>query len=89
MTTWAAEGVVATTSALVAVIGLARVPAGTLRPGALFTVLAHLLLVHHPMVRLGRQTARLGKIIASAERLVRVGHLAEVTGVEAHSRISG
>jgi ABC-type multidrug transport system fused ATPase/permease subunit len=77
VTTWAVDGVLAVTSAAVAAIGLARVSAGSLGPGDLFTVLAYLLIIHHPTVRLGRQTARLGKIIASAERLVRVGRLHE------------
>jgi ATP-binding cassette subfamily B protein len=51
-------------------LGLHDVHAGRLAPGDLFTVLFYLLQVHNPTVKLGRSAMRLGRVLASAERLV-------------------
>lgn len=71
-TAWAIHGVMALLAVAVLAIGIDGVSAGRLEVGDLFTVVAYLLLVHNPTVRMGRQTARLGKVLASAERLAAV-----------------
>ena len=53
-------------------LGIAQVEAGALRPSTLFTVVVYLLMVHNSTVRMSRQIARSGLVIASAERLAKV-----------------
>ncbi len=50
-------------------IGLRAVDAGRMATGDLVAVVAYLLILHEPTVRLARQVARLGPVLASAERL--------------------
>jgi len=44
----------------------------TLSPGAVFTILAYILLMHNKTVSLGRSTVRLGRVLPSAERTARL-----------------
>lgn len=71
-TTWAVHGVMSLLAVTVMVIGVQGVQSGRLSAGDLFTVVAYIIQVHNRTVRLGRQTARLGKVLASAERLAAV-----------------
>ena len=71
-TAWAIHGVMSLISVGVIAMGIRGVRTGSLDVAELFTIVAYLLLVHNPTVRLGRQTARLGKVLASAERLAAV-----------------
>lgn len=69
---WAIHGVMSVVSVVVLAMGVAGVRDGSFRAAELFTVIAYLLQAHNPMVRLGRQMTRLGKVLASAERLAAV-----------------
>lgn len=69
---WAVHGVLGLTACSVLVLGLQAVRAGRLEPADLFTVLFYLMMVHNPTVRVARQTVRLGRVLASAERLATV-----------------
>jgi ATP-binding cassette, subfamily B, bacterial len=62
----------AVTTCSVLAVGLHAVETGALRPADLFTVLFYLVLVHNPTVRLGRQAVRVGRVLASAERLLKL-----------------
>jgi ABC-type multidrug transport system fused ATPase/permease subunit len=72
LTIWAVHAVLGATSCTVVLLGLHLVRTGALQPGDMFTVLFYLLMVHNPTVRLSRQTVRLGRVLASAERLAKV-----------------
>ena len=72
LTIWAVHGTLAFTSFGVVLLGLHLVRSGALQPADMFTVLFYLLMVHNPTVRLSRQTVRLGRVLASAERLAKV-----------------
>jgi ATP-binding cassette subfamily B protein len=72
LTIWAVHAVLGATSCTVVLLGLHLVRAEALQPGDMFTVLFYLLMVHNPTVRLSRQTVRLGRVLASAERLAKV-----------------
>jgi ATP-binding cassette subfamily B protein len=50
-------------------IGVRDVRAGALLPGELFLFIAYALSLHWRAVRVGRQVARAGKVVANAERL--------------------
>ena len=51
-------------------IGLHDAHTGRIPPSELFVALYYLVTVHNQMLKLGRQTVRLGRLLASAERLV-------------------
>ena len=72
LTIWAVHATLAVTSCGVVLLGLHLVRSGALQPADMFTVLFYLLMVHNPTVRLSRQTVRLGRVLASAERLAKV-----------------
>jgi ABC-type multidrug transport system fused ATPase/permease subunit len=69
LTTWAAHVVLVATAATVLVLGLDSVNDEAMSVGALFAVLAYLLGLHGPAVRLARQIARVGPLMASARHL--------------------
>jgi ABC-type bacteriocin/lantibiotic exporter with double-glycine peptidase domain len=69
---WGVHGLLAITSCLVLVIGIHRVRGGHLQAGDLTVVVFYLLMVHNPTVRVGRQAIRVGRVLASAERLAKV-----------------
>ena len=72
LTIWGVHATLAVTSCAIVLIGLSLVRSGALQPADMFTVLFYLLMVHNPTVRLSRQTVRLGRVLASAERLAKV-----------------
>jgi ATP-binding cassette subfamily B protein len=72
LTTWAIHLLLGTTGLLIVLFGAHRALAGDLSVGALFTFTAYILMAHDPTVRLGRQVARVGPILACAERLADV-----------------
>ena len=51
-------------------IGLHDAHTGRIQAGDLFVALYYLVTVHNQMLKLGRQTVRLGRLLTSAERLV-------------------
>ncbi|MGH2942462.1 MAG: hypothetical protein ACRDLN_06790, partial [Solirubrobacteraceae bacterium] len=67
---WMVHALLALTTCTIVILGLHAVRSGRLEPGDLLAVLFYLLLVHNPTVRLGRQAVRVGRVLASAERLV-------------------
>jgi ATP-binding cassette subfamily B protein len=69
---WGVHGLLAITSCLILVLGIHRVRSGHLQPGDLTVVVFYLLMVHNPTVRAGRQAIRVGRLLASAERLAKV-----------------
>ena len=68
-TTCAVHVVLTLTAAAVLAIGVGASEAGRLGNGGLFTVVAYLLLVYGPGVRLARQITRIGSLLVSAKRL--------------------
>jgi ATP-binding cassette subfamily B protein len=72
LTIWGVHATLAVTSCAVVLLGLQLVRSGVMQPADMFTVLFYLLMVHNPTVRLARQTVRLGRVLASAERLAKV-----------------
>ncbi len=68
LTTWAVHGVLGV--AIVASLVLARRDgAGGLSEDELLLFLTYMLLIYHPVIRLARQTTRLGKVLACAGRI--------------------
>lgn len=57
------------TTALALLEGIRGAANGTLAAGEVFVFIAYALVVHRRMVQVGRQTARLGKVFAAADRL--------------------
>ena len=68
-TTCAVHVVLTATAAAVLAVGVGASEAGRLSSGSLFTVVAYLLLVYGPGVRLARQITRIGSLLVSANRL--------------------
>lgn len=69
---WGVHGLLALTACSVLILGVDAVRAGRLEPGDLSVVLFYLVMVHNPTVRVGRQALRLGRVLASAERLGKI-----------------
>jgi ATP-binding cassette subfamily B protein len=72
LTILAVHALLGVTVVSVLALGGDAVRSGRMQPADLFTVLFYLLQVHNPTVRLGRQAMRLGRVLASAERLVKL-----------------
>ena len=72
LTTWGIHLLLGLTGMIIVLFGAHRALAGDLSVGALFTFTAYILMAHDPTVRLGRQVARVGPIMACAERLADV-----------------
>ena len=74
-------------------IGVGDVHAGRLAPGELFLFIAYALMMHRRAVRLGRQVARSGKVVANAQRLTALVSSESVTAtatpLERELRIQG
>lgn len=79
-TAWTVQGALGVTACVVLVLAVRRAEAGLLDTGDIAVVASYLLMLHYPMMRLGRQITRLGPQLTSAERLAR---LAEQPGPEA------
>lgn len=73
-TTFSGHVVLAATAGVALVLGLQDYDAGGLSSGGLFAVVAYLLMVQGPIVRLARQVTRLGPIVVSADRLALLAH---------------
>src|SRR5262249_40793859 len=72
LTTIAVHAVYATTTCAILVLTFDGVRSGGLTPGAAFTIVAYMLLMHNRIVRLGRLIVRMGRALASAERLAQL-----------------
>jgi ATP-binding cassette subfamily B protein len=71
-TAWAVQGVLAVTACAVLVVAMGLSRSGRVDPGDVALVTSYLLMLHHPMTRIGRQITRLGPQLTSAERLTRL-----------------
>jgi ABC-type multidrug transport system fused ATPase/permease subunit len=81
-TSWAVQGALAVTACLVLALAVRFSESGRLSTGDLAMVSSYLLMLHYPMMVLGRQISRLGPQLTSAERLAR---LAEPTPARAET----
>lgn len=72
VTAWAVQGVLAVTACLVLLLAVRFAGTGRLGTGDVTVVASYLLMLHYPMMRMGRQITRLGPQITSAERLARL-----------------
>jgi ABC-type multidrug transport system fused ATPase/permease subunit len=72
LTTIAVHAVYAASTCAILVLTFNGVRSGSLSPGAAFTIVAYVLLMHNRIVRLGRLIVRMGRVLASAERLARL-----------------
>lgn len=68
----AVQGVLALTACLVLTLAVRFAGAGRLGTGDVALVSSYLLMLHYPMMRMGRQITRLGPQLTSAERLARL-----------------
>ena len=71
-TTVAVHGVLTLTAVLVLTVGIGAVEGGRLSAAVMFSVVAYMLMLHRPGVRLARQITRLGPLLVSANHLGRV-----------------
>lgn len=81
LTTIAVHAIYAASTCVILVLTFDGVRSGGLTAGAAFTILAYVLLMHNRIVRLGRLIVRMGRVLASAERLARL-----VKNAPRHSR---
>jgi ABC-type multidrug transport system fused ATPase/permease subunit len=82
-TAWVFQGLLGLTACLVLTLAVQFTEAGRLDTADLALVSSYLLMLHYPMMRLGRQITRLGPQLTSAERLAR---LAEPPPITAEAR---
>ena len=66
------QGLLALTACLVLTLAVRFADSGRLGPGDVALVSSYLLMLHYPMMRMGRQITRLGPQLTSAERLARL-----------------
>jgi len=71
-TAWAVQAVLAVTTSVVLSLAVRSADTGRLGTGDVALVASYLLMLHYPMMRLGRQITRLGPQLTSAERLARL-----------------
>jgi len=76
-TAWAVQGVLAVTACVVLVLAVRLADSGRLNAGDVALVASYLLMLHYPMMRIGRQITRLGPQLTSAERLTRLARAPE------------
>ncbi|MBA2769086.1 MAG: ABC transporter ATP-binding protein [Sporichthyaceae bacterium] len=69
---WGVQTVLALAACLVLGLALRYAEVGRLSAGEVALVASYLLMLHYPMMRLGRQITRLGPQLTSAERLTRL-----------------
>ena len=72
LTTWFAHGILGVAVIASLWVGVQGVPGGRLSAGDMFVFFAYVLMLRGPMVQLTRQGGRTGKIIAAADRVVRL-----------------
>lgn len=73
----AVQVVLSITACLVLTLAVRLAGAGRLGAGDLALVSSYLLMLHYPMMRMGRQITRLGPQLTSAERLARLARTAQ------------
>jgi ATP-binding cassette, subfamily B, bacterial len=71
-TAWVVQGILGITACLVLTLAVQFAQAGRLDTADLALVASYLLMLHYPMMRLGRQVTRLGPQLTGAERLARL-----------------
>lgn len=71
-TSWVVQSVLAVTACLVLTLAVRFAEAGRIDVGDVTLVSSYLLMLHYPMMRMGRQITRLGPQLTSAERLARL-----------------
>lgn len=76
-TAWAVQGVLAATACAVLIVAVRLAESGEVETGDVALVASYLLMLHYPMMRIGRQITRLGPQLTSAERLARVAAVRE------------
>jgi len=76
-TAWAVQGVLAVTACVVLVVAVRLAESGRLNAGDVALVASYMLMLHYPMMRIGRQITRLGPQLTSAERLTRLVRVPE------------
>jgi hypothetical protein len=83
MTTFAVHAVLAATTCTILVLAVHAGRSGRLSAGAVFTILAYILLMHNKTVGFGRRIIRGGRLLPSAERLA--GLVAPPSGEDARA----
>lgn len=73
-TAWAVQGVLALTACVVLNLAVRFSETGRLSTGDIALTASYILMLHYPMMRLGRQITRLGPQLTSAERLADLAH---------------
>ncbi len=68
-TTWVVHGVLVGSAATVLLLGVNEVDSGQLTTAGLFGVMAYLLVLHGPAIRLARQVTRTAPLLVSARQL--------------------
>jgi ABC-type multidrug transport system fused ATPase/permease subunit len=81
-TAWVVQAVLAVTACLVLTLAVRFAEWGRIGTADVALVSSYLLMLHYPMMRLGRQITRLGPQLTSAERLAR---LAEPPQMKVHT----
>lgn len=71
-TTMAIHAILAGSTCVILLLSIRAGQSGRLSPGSVFTILIYVLLMHNKTVSLGRQTIRVGRLLASAERLAKI-----------------
>lgn len=71
-TAWAVQGILGLTACLVLTLAVQFTESGRMATADLALVASYLLMLHYPMMRLGRQITRLGPQLTGAERLARL-----------------
>jgi ATP-binding cassette, subfamily B, bacterial len=79
-TSWVVQGVLAVTACAVLTLALGFAESGRLDAADVAVVSSYLLMLHYPMMRMGRQITRLGPQLTSAERLARLAEPARSGG---------
>ena len=69
LTTFTVHAILAATTCAMLFLTIAQARTGKLSPGAVFTILAYVLLMHNKTVGLGRSMVRVGRVLPSAERI--------------------
>jgi len=74
-TAWVVQSVLALTACVVLVLAVRLSESGRIDTGDVALVASYMLMLHYPMMRIGRQITRLGPQLTSAERLTRLVHV--------------
>ena len=69
LTTFTVHAILAATTCAMLVLTINDGRTGKLSSGAVFTILAYVLLMHNKTVGLGRSIVRVGRVLPSAERI--------------------